>query len=176
MFAYKMVTAKLDPIVKSDLNIRLFRNVENVAELRKQIMTGQWQCCLVNPKFILDPFQLVIAANKALTSESRTTKTIFTEILFNLSISKNITKSLQQFGINDDCKDLLVVTIVEGNGESGGVFSDIIGEEVDLEMLEQISDLTAIKKAYKIGSNEEKSTTLLDSIVSRIATKDFISH
>jgi hypothetical protein len=60
--------------VKSDLNIRLFRNVENVAELRKQIMTGQWQCCLVNPKFILDPFQLVIAANKALTSESRTTK------------------------------------------------------------------------------------------------------
>ncbi|EFA08846.1 EKC/KEOPS complex subunit Tprkb [Tribolium castaneum] len=168
-----MVKAALDPLVNKTLNIRLFHSVENVSDLRKKIMSGQLECCLVNPKLIVDPFQLVVAANKALTAKNRTTKTIFTEILFNLSVSKHITKSLQQFGITDDCRDLLVVTV--GDDDSR-VLSEIKGTEVELGALEEIRDLGAVKKAYKIGPEEGATSTIVDSVVSRIATKDFISH
>lgn len=168
-----MVKTALDPVSKTNINIHLFRNVENVSDLHKKIMSGQLGCCFINPKLIVDPFQLVIAANKALVAENRTTKTIFTEILFNLSISKNITRSLQQFGITNECNDLLVVTIVDDDSE---IILEIKGEEVELGELQEIRDLNAVRKAYKIGPNEEKTTTILDSVVSRIATKDFVSY
>lgn len=169
----KMVIATLDPIVKSQIDIKLFSNVTNTPELRKKVMSGTLQCCLVNPKLILDPFQVIIAANKALTVENRTTKTVFTEILFNLSISKNITQSLQRFGVTDESKDVLVITVDDNESKT---VSEIEGDEVDLKELEEIQDLNAIKKIYKIGPNEEKNTTLLDSVVSRIATKDCVAH
>ncbi|XP_044252840.1 EKC/KEOPS complex subunit Tprkb-like [Tribolium madens] len=168
-----MIKTALDPLVNKNINIRLFRNVDNVSDLRKKVISGQLECCFINPKLIVDPFQIVVATNKALIAESRTTKTIFTEILFNLSVSKHITKSLQQFGITDDCKDLLVVTVED---DDSGIISEIKGKEVELRALEEIRDLNAIKKEYKIGLNEEKTTTILDSVVSRVATKDFISY
>ncbi|XP_063915823.1 EKC/KEOPS complex subunit Tprkb-like [Zophobas morio] len=168
-----MTTVALDPTVELPLTVQLYRNVKNVPELRQKVIAGQIKCCFINPKYILDPFQLIVAANKALTCENRITKTVFTEILYNLSISKNITRSLQQFGITDDCRDLLVVMV---GGESDGAAAQIDGEEADLGVLEEIRDLGAIRKAYKIKELEEKNTTLLDSVVSRIATKDFIVH
>ncbi|KAJ8928342.1 hypothetical protein NQ314_019072 [Rhamnusium bicolor] len=167
----------LDPITKSQIQMKLFQNVENVKDLRKKLMNGQLKCCIIKPALIFDPFQIVIAANKALTAEKLTTKSIFTEVLFNLSLSKNITKSLQTFGIDDKDKHLLIVTFSrEGEKNNDDVYKEIVGEELNLSDLTNFSDLNAIKKTYKISEKEHEEIPLIDSIVSRIATKDFLSH
>lgn len=168
----------LDSSTKAQLKIKLYRGVKNVKDLKQKLVKGELKCCIIKPSLIYDPFQIVVAANKALTSEKLTTKTIFTEILFNLSISKHITKSLQTFSVGDDDDNLLVVTLSndDENDSDESVYKEIDGEEVELSNLRNFSDLDEIKKVYKISEKETISVPFVDSIVSRIATKDFLSH
>ncbi|XP_018566386.1 EKC/KEOPS complex subunit TPRKB [Anoplophora glabripennis] len=167
----------LDYSTKAQLEIRLYQKVKNMKDLKRKLTKGQLKCCIIKPSLIYDPFQVVVAANKALTAEKLTTKTIFTEILFNLSISKHITKSLQTFSVGDDDENLLVVTLADGDdGEDESIYNAIDGEEVELSNLRSFSDMNEIKKVYKISEKETLNVPFVDSIVSRIATKDFLSH
>lgn len=164
----------LDPIIKSQIFITLFKNVKNTKELKEKVTTQQLKCCLIKSSLILDSFQIIVAANKALTSEKLTTKSIFTEILFNLSITKNISKSLITFGVQENEDVFLLVYLDKEDGL--GLKEQINGEEIPLSELETFSDVSSIKKHYKISDMEAKVIPLIDSIVSRIATKDFLSH
>lgn len=168
----------LDSSTNTQLKIKLYQKVKNVKKLKQKLVRGQLKCCIIKPSLIYDPFQILVAANKALTSEKITTKTIFTEILFNLSISKHITKSLQTFSVGDDDDNLLVVTLGNNDEKDGdeSVYNEIDGEEIELSNLKDFSDLEEIKKVYKISEKETTSVPFVDSIVSRIATKDFLSH
>lgn len=161
----------LDPITESKLTIRLFRNVKNTPELRKNIMDGTLKCAIIKPSLIVDPFVITLAANKALTSPKMITRTVYTEILFNLSISKNITPSLQLFGIDDKETDILVVG-VDKVDENGSVFEGIDGEEVDVKTLGNLRDEKAIQKAYKLKEDEVRRD-LLGAVCNRICIKDF---
>lgn len=169
-----MFNMKLDPKTKSKIFIKLYNNVKNTKELKEKLISQEMKCCLIRCCLILDPFQVVVAANKALTAESRTTKSIYTEILFNLSISKNISKSLNTFGIQESDKCFLAIYFKEEDGQQ--LNSEIEGEEVPICELKYFNDIASIKKYYKINDLEEKMIPLVDSIVSRIATKDFLSH
>ena len=65
--------------------------------------------------------QVLVSARKSLLACARgkmTTRSATTEILFNLSSSKNITDSLVKFGIGDDDKDLIAVIIADTEGKS----------------------------------------------------------
>lgn len=172
-----MYTQQLDPTTNNYVLIKLYRNVKNITELRQKIITGELKCSIVKPSLILDPFQIVVAANKAAIAEKLTTKTIHAELLFNLSVSKNISQSLQKFGIDDKEKDILVVIICknEDKNQNMEVFNKVEGEEVEIELLSQLSDLEAIKNSYKINDLEAKNADLIDSVVSRIAAKDIMS-
>nr|CAI5858053.1 unnamed protein product [Callosobruchus analis] len=165
---------ELDEDTGTSIQIKLYKNVQNVKLLRQRLMKGDLNCCIVKPSLIVDPFQIVVAANKAFTSEKRTTKTVFTEILFNLSISKNITNSLKTFGIDDSDVNILVVLLSETGKHNKNVCSDIQGEELELSVLKDFSDVNAIRKVYKIDDKEFSNVPLLDSVVSRIAVKDFL--
>lgn len=168
---------ELDSRTHSKVDIKLFKNVRNVAELRQMLVSGDLKCSIVKPSLICDPLQIIVAANKAALAESTTTKSIYSEILFNLSISKNITNSLRTFGIDEKDKDILVVTIIGKEDEDQTeLYKKISGEEVSLASLIELTDVKLIRKIYKIGEVEANSVPLLDSIVSRIATKDFLSH
>lgn len=166
----------LDPEISSKLVLRLYRNVKNIQELRKKLFSNQISCCIIKPTLIYDPFQIVVAANKALIAEKLTTKSIYTEILFNLSISKNITQSLQKFGIDENGSDLLIAVINKSDESNGNddLYSNINGDQCDLSELNKIHDLNEIKKAYKITEIESKDNCILDSVVSRIAAKDVL--
>lgn len=168
---------ELDPITNASLYLQLYRNVDNMPSLLKKLLTGNLQCCIIKPTLILDPFQIVVAANKALLSEKMTTRTVYTEILFNLSISKNITQSLRRFGAVD--KDTNILVVVVSTDRCGGdsvvsVMKEVVGEVVDISELSNFANCAEIKKVYNIGELEVGSFPLLDSIVSRIATKDCI--
>ncbi|KAF2879078.1 hypothetical protein ILUMI_27087 [Ignelater luminosus] len=166
----------LSAATNATIRIKLFKNVKNVPHLRKQIISGALKCCIIKPNLIVDPFQIVVAANKALTANKMTTRTMFAEILFNLSISKNITQSLQKFGIDDNEKDIIVVVIDKGDfsDKVHEVYEQIKGEEVDILCLKDLTDLKEVKKAYKLSDTEYEKLSILDSVVSRIATKDCI--
>lgn len=164
----------LDPTTKSEIFIKLYRNVKNSKELKKKLTGQEIKGCLIRCSLILDSFQIIIAANKALASEKMTTKSIYTEILFNLSITKNISKSLISFSVQEYDECFLAVYFNEESGEA--LHKQITGNEAPLSDLKDLNDVTAIKKYYKISDIEAKTIPLLDSIVSRIATKDFLSH
>lgn len=164
----------LDPKSKSEIFIALYKNVKNIKELKKMLMHQEIKCCLIRCPLILEPFQIIVASNKALVSEKLTTKSIYTEILFNLSITKNISKSLATFGIQESDESFLAVHFSKESVEE--LNKHVVGEEVPLAELNKYNDYDSIKKYYKITDIEEKVIPTIDSIVSRIATKDFLSH
>lgn len=157
--------------------MKLFHKIENMKELNENIKNGSLQCCLIKPSLVCDPFQIVVSANKAVLSEKLTTKTVYSEILFNLSISKNISQSLQKFGVdkNDDAILAVVILRLEDVGTENEIFAKIAGEEIDILKLNDFSDNGLMKKAYKISDKELEKCSLVDAIVSRIAVKDFVN-
>lgn len=175
MYEYKI---KLETDVDRYLILRLFDDVKNTRTIREKLMKGQLPCCILKAKLIYDPFQVAVAANKATLSSSRgkmTTKTLYTEVLFNISPSKNISQSLQKFGIHDDDKQLLVAFIVNDIEDVSQVLSNIEATPLPIDKIAELADVDLIMKTYKIDKAELEVSSLLDSIVTRISTKDFVS-
>lgn len=169
-----MYSIELDLLCQARAKMKLYRNVTNVPELRQRVLKGKLQCCIIKPSLIIHPLQVIVAANKAVTANKLKTRTVYTEILFNLSVSKNITQSLQTFGISDNEKDILVVVIEKKEENLEDIFKDVQGEEVALEALSEISNMNLIKKVYKLNDIETEHIQAIDSIVSKIAAKDCI--
>lgn len=86
-----------------------------------------------------------------------------------------ISESLAQFSSQDGDVELLVV------GDKAlwpKVGEHIQGEEVSLDDLPLIRDEALVKSVYGIGEEElegEGASTLLDSVVSRMSSKEFAS-
>lgn len=160
------------------LSCALIANVSNAAEIRKQLLLGSLQCAVVKPRLIVDIFQVYVAASKALRAESlgkQTTKSIYTEIIFNLSISTNISRSLMTFGIHDSDTEMLVLSFGD-DSEMSQVLSHINGSIVNISELKQWTNIDDIKKIYKIKEDEIIVSSLVNIIASKISTKDLMSH
>lgn len=180
-------TSLMDPTIltlgdKTKLCCVLLSNVKNCVDLKNLVMSGELQCTIINPKYILDLFQVSVAANKALQSDSHkklNTKSLYTEVLFNLSITRNISQSLVKFGIDDKCSEILILTIGEEEQAKTSLrsaLSKVDGTQIDIDELRSLVDITSVRKLYKINENESNVSTLLDLLVSKIATKDFVNH
>jgi len=170
---------ELDCDCQKSLSLFLFKDVQNAAEIKEMVMKGTLDCCIIKPCLIVHPFQIVIAANKAVISkmqEKMTTRTLSTEILFNLSISRNITQSLIKFGVSE-CDTNMLVSIIEDSGEdrTDCILSHFKGVLCPIEELPKFSDEVLIKKTYKIKDSELEVSSLTNSIVTRIVTRDFTS-
>ncbi|XP_041978601.1 EKC/KEOPS complex subunit TPRKB-like [Aricia agestis] len=164
----------LDSDTNTSLELYLFKNVQNVEDIRSNIIQGIWKCAVIKPTLILNPFQVAVAANRAVLSEksnSLVTKTVYSEILYNLSISKNISQSLSKFGIEKE-DSILVCFLSEENRED--VLKQIEGEQCDICELSQFTNEKDLKSTYKLN-NIKGDCDLLDVIVSRIVTKNFVS-
>ncbi|XP_067005366.1 EKC/KEOPS complex subunit TPRKB-like [Anabrus simplex] len=155
------------------LRMVLMQNVQNTPEVRKMLTNGTLQCCTVKPSLILHAFQVVVAANKAVLNfvhERMTTRTIYTEILFNLSLSGNISQSLLSFGIDDADKNFIVCVVDKDLDNSlEDVLSHIHGKQCSMDDLSSFSDEDTIKKHYNIKDSEKEVSPLLESVTSRIA-------
>lgn len=173
---------ELDEETGKFLTLYLFANVSNTDEIRKMVISGELKCCVLKAGFIVDPFQVIVAANKAVVSEKYgklTTRTLYSEILFNLSLSKNITNSLTKFGIDDKEENILLAVIHDAENADIAVkypLAIVKGERVTMSRLNRFCDVNAVKKIYKIEEAELKISTLIDCVVSKINTKDFASY
>ncbi|KAG8287449.1 hypothetical protein J6590_037707 [Homalodisca vitripennis] len=172
-----MAVVKINLYNNRILSCVLLTGVKNTSYLKKQLITGKLKCALVKPSLIVDLFQLSIAANKSVLADSLgklTTKSVYTEILFNLSISKNISQSLVKFGIDDTDSDLLVLSFGD-DSEVADIIMQIEGDTMDMAKLKDFTNENVVRKTYKISDSELSASSLINLVVSKISTKDFVN-
>lgn len=169
---------ELDPDTDTKLKLYLFKNVQNVEMIRHNIIHGVWKCAAIKPHLIVDPFQVAVAANKAILDEKRdamVTRSVYSEILYNLSATKNISQSLLKFGILKDIHILFCFIVTEDQDTSTEIVPMIEGEMCLMKDLYQFTNIEETKQVYKL-SHLKGNERLLDLIVSKMATKSFVTH
>lgn len=165
----------LDSCTGSKLTIKLFKDVQNMTDIKQDVISGKLKCCVVKPNLIVHPMQIVIAANKAAVAEhfgNMITRTVYSETLFNLSPTKNVSKSLLLFGIDDKYTTVLVAVIskVDDENYSSSTFDLINGVECDIDELDSIVDYNLVKKTY--GLTNTDNTKILNTVINKIVTKE----
>lgn len=157
----------------------LFRDVKNAAELRQSAVEGKFNGALINPTMLVSPFQVLVAANKAVHLQNISkmkTRSLYSEIIFNLSPTNNISEAFKRFGISDGDSSVLVVLV--HHQDDPLLLSDIVsrvdGQQAPVDDVSSLSDTAKIKKFFKIAPQEEKIGTLLDAVVCRMAIKDVL--
>ncbi|KAJ8727815.1 hypothetical protein PYW08_016200 [Mythimna loreyi] len=169
---------QLDPDTKTMLKMFLFQKVQNVEVIRNNIVQGVWNCAAIKPQLIIDPFQVAVAANRAvlaLQQSAMVTRTVYSEILYNLSLSKNITQSLSKFGIEKDTNLLICFLVTEESDASEEILPQINGESLPMSDLKNFTCKKTLNTVYKLN-NVQTHQDLLDVIVSRMVTKNFVTH
>lgn len=158
------------------VSVTLFVDISNIDELRKMLVEGKLGAALVNATMVPDILPVLLATNKAVhlnVCGKLKTRSVHSEVVFNLSPSNNIRESLQTFGLSDKDPAVLVVVInKEETNDMTNVVPLIKGEQVPLTKLQSIMDEMKIKKVYKIPDVELSTGSLTDAVVTRIATKD----
>lgn len=157
----------------------LFKDVRNAAELRKNAIDGQINGALINPTMIADPFQVLVAANKAVHLNKigkMKTKSLYSEIIFNLLPTNSISEAFKRFGISDGDESVLVVLVHPR--EETALLSDLVakvkGQQIPVEHVSTLCDSAKIRKLYKVPPQECGS--VLDAVVCRMATKDVMQN
>nr|XP_015812016.2 EKC/KEOPS complex subunit TPRKB isoform X3 [Nothobranchius furzeri] len=150
----------------------LYKDVKNAAELRRKAMEGNINGALVNPTMLVGPFQVLVAANKAVhlqTTGKMKTKTLNAEIIFNLSPTNNISEAFKRFGISDGDHSILVVVVHKSDEVQfvSDISAMVDGQQLPVDDVSSLSDFNKIKK-------EEKCGPLLDAVVCRMAIKDVL--
>ncbi|KAK3585840.1 hypothetical protein CHS0354_038365 [Potamilus streckersoni] len=163
----------------SSIIMLLYDELENSKEIRKCVIDGVIDASLLKPKLILDKFQVIVAATRAIHNqkhEKMTTKTIHSEILFCLSPSKNISDSYRNFGLGEEDKCILVVIVDDQDNSKLNALQQLIkGRQLPLSDLHSTADTSAIKKIYKIRDEELEVCSLLDAVVTRISSKEIVT-
>ncbi|KAJ3572596.1 hypothetical protein NP233_g2976 [Leucocoprinus birnbaumii] len=179
---------------RATTHIALFRNVKNAAELRKRIIAAattegeagdaareEVNFAFIDARLITSRLHLQTAVYQSLLAEAQNglrTRTVHSEVLWNLNPTNNITEAIRRYGVSDATTSLLVVRIDGGNipvEEMQSRIQKVVeGELTPLSKLREITDWTTIKKYHKLASelsvkaaqgDLEKETAVIDNIV-----------
>ncbi|XP_028809691.1 EKC/KEOPS complex subunit TPRKB isoform X1 [Denticeps clupeoides] len=197
------VTHELELFPEYSVTQMLFTDVKNAAALRKSAMEGQINGALINPAMVralsadsasarrplslkvrispqlVDPFQALVAANKAVHLQKAgkmKTRSLLSEIIFNLSPTNNISEAFRRFGMSDGDGAVHVVTVHprEDMSDVDTILARVEGRQVPVGEISTFTDVPGIKKLYKVTPSEEKCGSLLEAVVCRMAVKDVV--
>ncbi|XP_074646432.1 EKC/KEOPS complex subunit TPRKB-like isoform X2 [Tubulanus polymorphus] len=144
-------------------------------------MNGEIEVALLNPKMIIDRFQVLCAATKALhlsVNGKMVTRNLHSEIIYNMSPSKNISDAFKKYGSSDKDTSIMFVQICKVNtsmDEISTFLSSVDGIRIGTDLVNQFTDETAIKKMCKIKEKELEVGSLLEAVIGRSASKDIVS-
>uniref|UniRef100_A0A8C7H372 TP53RK binding protein n=1 Tax=Oncorhynchus kisutch TaxID=8019 RepID=A0A8C7H372_ONCKI len=112
----------------------LFKDVRNAAEFRKNVMEGKINGALINPSMIVNPFQV--------------TMSLYSEIIYNLSPTNNISEAFKRFGISDSDGALLIVLVhpKEETQHMSDIIAKVDGQQIPVEDVSMLTDPAKIKK------------------------------
>ncbi|XP_049329609.1 EKC/KEOPS complex subunit TPRKB isoform X1 [Astyanax mexicanus] len=128
---------------------------------------------------VVDLFQTLVAANKAVHLQKvgkMKTRSLYSEIIFSLSPTNNISEAFRRFGVSDSDSAVLVVLVhnKEDIFNKDDVTSKVDGQQIPADQISTLSDMAKIKKLYKVTPQEEKCGTVLDAVVLRMAAKEVV--
>ncbi|XP_034939369.1 EKC/KEOPS complex subunit TPRKB-like [Chelonus insularis] len=169
----KVFEQQLDQDTGKSLSLYFYTNVSNMPEFRKKVLSGELKCCILKVSLIIDVFQVVVAANKAVKREKLgilVTKSVFTEMIYLMSLSDSISASLNRFGAQDDDENVVIVVIHEKENKEypEEIVSHINGQLTSFLDIRKCCNEKLIKEIYKIGRNELETSSLVDAVISRI--------
>ncbi|PKY06497.1 CGI-121-domain-containing protein [Aspergillus campestris IBT 28561] len=146
------------------VHVALYRDVKNAPFLRQQLISGNgdFEYALIDASMVLSRTHLLTAvfraANDYLNGRLKS-RNIHSEIVFSFSPTNNIADSFRKFGIADTTTDLLVVKVsvtpeITHDSVAAHLNQSIEGTPApfDDETLSGISDVSKIKKVYKLGA------------------------
>ncbi|KAL6080663.1 TPRKB protein [Balamuthia mandrillaris] len=133
------------------LRLFLFRNVRNMQEIMQKLLKRELELALMSPSNVCDEFQILVAANRAVHSQSTgklSTNNIHSELVYNLSGAHNISEALRKFGMSTAETNLLVGLFNADEAKLRNVSELVQGEQVPLS---ELSTLFNLQKAKKVN-------------------------
>ncbi len=146
------------------LHVALYHDVKNAIYLRQQLLDGNadYEYAFIDASMILSQTHILAVAFRAMNDylhERLKSRNIHSEIVFALSPNNNIGEAFKKFGISGSTTDLLVIKVSTSQSVTEESVGKHLGDAVEGEALhfndeslQALSDLSKIRKAYKIGS------------------------
>lgn len=102
------------------------------------------------------------------------TRSLSSEIVYNLSATRNIGSALTCFGISETCDAVLFVVVEPTKDKLSTLYEAVRGDVVDDVAAGLVSgvDQASLKKVYNLTDCEVSRGLLEDSIVTRVAVRD----
>ncbi|KAI8976974.1 kinase binding protein CGI-121-domain-containing protein [Pilobolus umbonatus] len=162
---------------KGQVHIALFQNVTNSAQLKQRLEEQDVTlgCTLVNAAMVMNRFHVLLAINKAVRDEQLNklkTHNIYSEIIFDFSPTTNIAKTLAQFGMQDNMRHVIGITLGGAPAEAEVTLKKAIhGEMVPFDQLNLVRDLRLIEEIYRTGDQSQQSDKIMPLVTGAMALK-----
>ncbi|CAG7921423.1 unnamed protein product [Penicillium olsonii] len=162
--ASSLETINLPHLPSLPIHVAVYRDVQNAAFLKSQLLAGQpeYEYAFIDASMVLSRAHVIAAVFRALNDYSHSrlrSHNVHSEIVFSLNPTNNIAESFRRFGITDSTKDLLVIKVSTSPEITHETVATHLGSAVegtstsfDDQTLFELSDITKIKKSYKLGS------------------------
>jgi len=176
---YELQPDPYDCSQKKYLRICLFKNVSNTVQLREKLRTGEIDAAIIKAELVIEPFVLLAAANRAIHQAAHNrmyTRSLAAELIYSLSPTRNISESLNTFGIAVDSQNIIVAIFGDNTGKKMNTVAKLIdGTPASFNYFKEVVDIPTIKKIYHLPDSSLNPGTISDSIVTRIICKDIVS-
>ncbi|KAI6206744.1 hypothetical protein M3Y94_00947500 [Aphelenchoides besseyi] len=175
---YALQPDPYDETQRRYLRVCLFQDVKNSVELRELLRNGKIDAAMIRAELVLEPFILLAAANRAVHQAAHNrmfTRSLSAELIYSLSPTRNISDSLNAFGIAENSKVLIVAVF---DDEKGSKMSKIVkkvdGTAVTIDNLSEVANLQMIKKVYQVSEPDVVGESMSDLIITKLVTKDLV--
>lgn len=152
----------------TNIEISLYENVSNTDEIRSRV--AELPYAFIDASTICSVEQIMSAVYRVMIEAKYNrlrTKSLHSEILLALSPTSNIGEAFKRFGLKENTKNLLMIQVSQDQTDTLDK-TLVKGDTIDFDdkNLEKLSDVTTIKKIYKIDQSLHlKDNTQLSRVV-----------
>lgn len=151
------------------LYLQYYINVRNCEQLK--LNTERFECAFIDPSGLISITQLLQATNRALFNEylnRSKTGSIYSDTLYFLSPSSDISEALCHYSISSTTSHLLIATF---NIESLETIKSAV--EGELTPISTLSSSLNLQKVQKLFSLSPGTSSIPNTIYSLLAIKDY---